>query len=534
MQGIFFKTFLSLFILNIFVAFYTPKILFSLIILVPLFVLGVADIIQTSQTIRRNFPLIGRMRYILEKIRPEIVQYFVESDTEGTPFNREQRSVVYQRAKGDRDTVAFGTRKNVYQVGYEWVNHSLKPEKVDLKSLRVLIGGPQCKQPYSASLLNISAMSFGSLSSNAILALNGGAKEGGFAHNTGEGGISPYHTENGGDLIWQLGTGYFGCRNLDGTFNAEKFAQKVSEFSQIKMIEIKLSQGAKPGHGGILPASKLTKEIAEIRGVPMGKDVISPPAHSAFSNPLELVTFIQQLRTLSGGKPIGIKLCIGNHWEFIAICKAMIQTGIMPDYISIDGGEGGTGAAPLEFTNSVGTPGIDALIFVRNCLTGFGLKDKIRLVSSGKVTTGFEMLKLLALGADLVYSARGMMMSLGCIQALACNSNHCPTGVATQDKSLMKGLVVTEKRKRVAHFHRETIKTFVEIIEAMGLESPQELKPWHVMRRVGDAVSKNYAELCDFLPHGSLLSGDSASLPSQFETALKLAAVDTFKPAFLS
>ena len=529
MRGTFFKIFSILILINIISIFIFPWILFSLIIIIPLLIIGIRDITQTSQTIRRNFPLLGRMRYLLELIRPEIIQYFVESDTEGTPFNREQRSVVYQRAKGQRDTVAFGTRKNVYQVGYEWVNHSLHPEKVDLKSLRVTVGGNECKQPYSASLLNISAMSFGSLSANAILALNGGAKEGNFAHNTGEGGLSPHHLQNGGDIIWQIGTGYFGCRNLDGTFCPEKFAEKTTKYSQVKMIEIKLSQGAKPGHGGILPAAKLTKEIAEIRGVPMGRDVISPPAHSAFSTPLELVDFIQQLRTLSGGKPIGMKLCLGNQWEFVSICKAMLQTGIMPDYISVDGGEGGTGAAPLEFTNSVGTPGIDALIFVYNCLVGFGLKSKIRLMSSGKVTTGFEMLKLLALGADLVYSARGMMMALGCIQALRCNSNHCPTGVATQDDKLMKGLVVSDKKKRVAHFHHETIKTFTEIVEAMGLEAASELKPWHIMRRVSDAVSKNYADLHEYIQEGSLIN-NSDRIPAAFETAIKLAMIDTFKP----
>ena len=533
MRKHFILLFLSLFLINFIVAFFTPGILYSLILIIPMFLLGLYDMFQKSHSIKRNFPLLGRMRYLLERIRPEIVQYFIETDTEGAPFNREQRSVVYQRAKKQSDTVAFGTRRNVYQIGYEWVNHSLKPEKVKDEFLRVQIGGPHCKQPYLSSLLNISAMSFGSLSSNAILALNGGAKQGNFAHNTGEGGLSSYHLENGGDIIWQLGTGYFGCRNLDGTFSAEKFTEQVNTYPQIKMVEIKLSQGAKPGHGGILPASKLTKEIADIRGVPMGEDVISPPAHSAFSTPLELVYFVQKLRDLSEGKPIGIKLCLGNKWEFVALCKAMHETGIAPDYISVDGAEGGTGAAPLEFTNSVGTPGTDALVFVYNCLVGFNLKNKVRLMSSGKVTTGFDILKLLSIGADLVYSARGMMLSLGCIQALRCNSNSCPSGIATQDPKLTKGVVVSDKKQRVAHFHHETIKTFKEIIEAMGLESPQELKPWHLMKRVGDGISKNYAELFEYIPEGCLIQNEN-DVPSSFETLLKISSVDTFKPAFLT
>jgi glutamate synthase domain-containing protein 2 len=408
------------------------------------------------------------------------------------------------------------------------VNHSLKPEKMKSEALRVSIGGGNCSQPYSASLLNISAMSYGSLSKNSILALNGGAKDGHFAHNTGEGGLTPHHLENGGDIIWQIGTGYFGCRNPDGTFNEATFIEKAKNIDQIKMIEIKLSQGAKPGHGGILPAKKVTFEVAKIRQVPMGQDVLSPPAHNSFSTPIELVQFIGKLRTLSGGKPVGIKLCLGNKWEFLAICKAMGVTGILPDYISIDGSEGGTGAAPLEFTNSVGTPGIDALMFVHNSLVGFGLRDKIRLMSSGKVTTAFEVIKLLALGADLVYSARGMMLALGCIQALKCNSNRCPTGVATQDVPLMKGLVVSDKRKRVAHFHHETIKSVIEIIEAMGLTGPHELRPWHVLRRVSETESKSYAELFEYIPTGSLLGGNN--IPLSFQTPLRLASAESFKP----
>ncbi|APJ03516.1 FMN-binding glutamate synthase family protein [Silvanigrella aquatica] len=529
MRKIFVITSILLVLLNIISIFVFPWFLISLIIVIPFITIGIRDMIQTSQTLRRNFPIIAHFRYIFEMIRPEINQYFVESDTDGVPFNREQRSVVYQRAKGVRDSVPFGTKKNVYQVGYEWVNHSLRPTQLNHHNLRVMIGGTDCLQPYSANLLNISAMSYGSLSKNAVLALNGGAKDGGFAHNTGEGGLTPYHLENGGDIIWQIGTGYFGCRNLDGSFNELEFVKKAAHTPQVKMIEIKLSQGAKPGHGGILPSKKVTPEIAAIRGVPLGKDVISPPSHSVFSTPTEMMYFIGKLRKLSGGKPIGIKMCLGNKWEFIAMCKAMKLTNITPDYISVDGAEGGTGAAPLEFTNSVGTPGIDALMFVHNSLVGFGLRKRIRIMSSGKVTTGFEMIKLMALGADLVYSARGMMMALGCIQALKCNSNECPTGVATQDPTLMNGLVVKDKRKRVAHFQIETIKSMVEIIEAMGLEGTHELRPWHVMRRVSDTESKSYADLFEYIPEGSLLENN---VPLSFESAVKLASPESFKPLF--
>jgi glutamate synthase domain-containing protein 2 len=350
----------------------------------------------------------------------------VESDTSGRPFSREQRSVVYARAKNTRDTIPFGTVEDVYETGYEWVNHSLSPKKIGHADVRVMIGGPDCKQPYSASLLNISAMSFGALSNNAVIALNQGAKIGGFAHNTGEGGISPHHLM-GGDLIWQVGTGYFGCRDKDGKFCPDTFSENAQK-EQVKMIEIKLSQGAKPGHGGILPAAKLTQEIAKIRNVPMGKDVDSPPGHNAFTNPLEFIDFVTQLRELSGGKPIGFKLCVGKRREFIAICKAMHETGIAPDFISVDGGEGGTGAAPMEFSNHIGTPLVEGLIFVHNVLVGFDLRKKVKIISGGKMTSGFGLVKRLALGADLCNSARAMMMALGCIQARKCNSNLCPVG----------------------------------------------------------------------------------------------------------
>jgi glutamate synthase domain-containing protein 2 len=494
---------------------------------VPLLAAGFQDYFQTSKAIRRNFPVIGRFRYWLEAIRPEINQYFIESNTEGAPFSREQRSVVYQRAKKAVDTLPFGTQQDVYAVGYEWIPHSLAPTKVELAQMRVRVGGPGCRQPYSASVLNISAMSYGALSRNAILALNGAAKDGGFAHNTGEGGLSPYHLEPGGDLIWQVGTGYFSCRNPDGTFSPERFRDNAQD-PRVKMIELKLSQGAKPSHGGILPARKVTEEISKIRGVPMGADVLSPPAHTAFDSPTGLLEFIAHLRELSGGKPVGFKFCLGKRREFIAICKAMVKTGITPDYIAVDGGEGGTGAAPLEFSNHVGSPGIDALVFVHSALVGFGLRDRIRLFNSGKVTSGFDVIKRLALGADAIYSARAMMMALGCIQALRCNTNHCPTGVATQDPSLVAGLVVTDKRKRVANFHHETVASVRHMLEAMGLPGPSALRPWHIMKRVGPYETKHYGQIFQYLRRGDLLR---LPVPDAFRMAFEGASPDTFQYA---
>lgn len=505
-------------------ALWVPKGIWSFAILGPLLILGYQDFFQKSQAIRRNFPLLGRFRYLFEAIRPEINQYFVESNSDGVPFSREQRSVVYQRAKKEIDTLPFGTQQDVYATGYEWVAHSLSPTHIQASQMRIQVGGPDCTQPYSASHFNISAMSYGALSKNAILALNGAAKDGGFAHNTGEGGLSPYHLQNGGDLIWQIGTGYFGCRNADGTFNPEKFAEN-SKRPEVKMIEIKLSQGAKPSHGGILPAKKVTEEISKIRGVPMGIDVISPPAHSAFSTPIELLEFVQQLRKLSGGKPVGFKLCIGKKREFMAICKAMIKTGITPDFIAVDGGEGGTGAAPLEFSNYIGYPGIDGLVFVHNLLVGFGLRDKIRIFNSGKVTTGFGIIKRLALGADIIYSARAMMLALGCIQALRCNTNHCPTGVATQDPDLVAGLVVPDKRKRVANFHHETIESVRHMVEAMGLESPASLRPWHIIKRVSPYESKHYGEIFEYLEPGELLK---KSVSPHYSRLIQNAVAETF------
>ncbi len=502
-----------------------PSGLWSLIALAPVVFIGLRDVFQAKHAIRRNFPVVGNFRYLFEMIRPEINQYFVESNSDGTPFSREERSVVYQRAKRELDTLPFGTQKNVYDMGYEWVNHSILAEHVDPKSLRFAIGGPNCQQPYNASILNISAMSFGALSTNAVRALNGGAKDGGFAHNTGEGGLAHYHLENGGDLIWQIGTGYFSARNHDGTFSEAEFAKRAV-LPQVKMIELKVSQGAKPGHGGILPAAKITEEISRIRGVPMGQDVLSPPSHSAFSTPIEMMEFIKRLRDLSGGKPVGFKLCIGKRREFLSICKAMEKTGITPDYIDIDGGEGGTGAAPLEFSNHVGTPEIEGLIFAHNALVGFGLRDRVRVLTSGKVTTAFGLIKRLALGADGVYAARAFMLSLGCIQALRCNSNHCPTGVATQDPRLVQGLVVTDKRKRVTAYHAETLRSVAEVIGAMGLKSQTELRPWHILRRVSPLEIRHYGEIFEYVERGALLK---SPLPKSYARAMETARVDSFR-----
>jgi len=483
---------------------YWPTAWWSFVIIGPLALLGLYDMFQVKKAILRLYPVIGHFRYLLESFRVEIQQYFIESDLNGTPVPREFRSLVYQRAKGQKDTRPFGTIIDVNQDGYEWINHSVAPTHIEEHDLQVKFGGPECKQPYAAKPMNISAMSYGSLSKNAIEALNLGAKKGGFAHNTGEGGISPYHFKHGGDLIFQFGTGYFGCRNAEGGFDAELFKLKAAA-EQVKMIEIKLSQGAKPGHGGILPAVKLTEEIAEIRHVPMGQDVLSPPNHSAFDSPIGLLQFVQQLRELSGGKPVGFKMCLGKRSEFLAICKAMLETGIKPDFITVDGGEGGTGAAPIEFTNSVGTPLKDALITVNNALIGAGLRDEIRVIAAGKILSAFHLIKALALGADTVNSARGMMFALGCIQSRACNTDHCPTGIATQDPARVVGLVVSDKAQRVARYHGQMMKNLAELLGAAGMKSLSELKPSHIMHRVQGTDVKSYEEMFPTLETGILL-----------------------------
>ncbi|WP_233496652.1 FMN-binding glutamate synthase family protein [Mucilaginibacter hurinus] len=504
--------------------------LYLYVIAFPLFIVGLYDLLQTKSTIVRNFPVLGRLRFLMEDLRPKVYQYFIESETNGTPFNRQSRSVIYQRAKKVDDTRAFGTDLDVYQDGYEWLNHSLSAiahGQLNLKP-RVTVGGPQCTQPYSASVYNISAMSFGSLSENAILALNSGAKLGGFAHNTGEGGLSDYHLQPGGDIIWQIGTGYFSCRNNDGTFNTEAFTQRAI-LPQVKMIEIKLSQGAKPGHGGLLPAAKVTAEIARIRLVEMGHDVESPPRHSAFSNPVELVHFIKKLRDLSGGKPVGFKLCIGHKSEFLAICKAIVREQIYPDFITVDGGEGGTGAAPLEFSNSIGMPLREALAFVYDVLTGFDIKQYIKVIASGKVATGFDLVKNFALGADMCNSARGMMFALGCIQALECNKNSCPTGVATQDKGLMRGLVVDDKKTRVAYFHNQTVSAAIQMLGAAGLQHPDDIQRQFIYRRVSANCIQTYDELFPYIPKGSLLQ---TPYPQRFERDMAVSSYDSFVPDY--
>ncbi len=487
------------------ISFYWSPIYWSYIVFAPLIIIGWIDVLQKTHTIRKLYPVIGRLRYIFESIRPEIQQYFVESDTNGTPVSREFRSLIYQRAKGDRDTRPFGTIFDVNRDGYEWVNHSLNPKNHVDHELKVKFGGPECTQPYDASPLNISAMSYGALSKNAIMALNKGAKDGGFAHNTGEGGLSPYHLKHGGDIIWQLGTGYFGCRNDEGDFDEEKFKQQSSR-AQVKMIEIKLSQGAKPGHGGILPAIKLTQEIADIRHVPMGKDVISPPSHSAFNSPKGLLLFVQKLRKLSAGKPIGFKLCIGNRYEFLGICKAMLETGITPDFITVDGGEGGTGAAPTEMTNSVGTPLRDALIFVNSALIGTGLRKPIKIIASGKVFSAFHLLRAIALGADTVNSARGMMFALGWIQSRTCNTDNCPTGIATQNPARARSLDVKHKSQRVKNYQNETVKNLAELLAVAGLDNLDQLQPAHINQRVKGTVVQNYAQLYPCITENCLLS----------------------------
>ncbi|MFT4539742.1 MAG: glutamate synthase domain-containing protein 2 [Planctomycetota bacterium] len=483
-------------------------------IVVGLYILAFRDSMQKRHAVLRNFPIIGHFRYLLEIVRPEINQYFIESNTDGTPFSRADRSLVYQRAKAELDTLPFGTQRDVYEVGYEWIAHSFGAKHPTLHDPRILIGEENCSQPYESSLLNISAMSFGSLSSNAVRSLNLGAKAGGFAHNTGEGGISPHHLM-GGDLIWQIGTGYFGCCDDDGHFNANKFSENAQR-KEVKMIEIKLSQGAKPGHGGILPAAKLTPEIAAIRGVPLGKDVLSPPSHDAFHTVTEMLLFVVRLRELSGGKPVGLKLCIGSRAEFLSLCRAMKATDSHPDFITIDGGEGGTGAAPVEFSNSVGMPLNDAIIFVNNALNGFLLRDKIKLIASGKIVTGFDMISKLALGADACSAARSMMLALGCIQARRCNSNECPVGVATQHKGLVAGLDVSDKAPRVQRYHYETVESLMELLGAAGLDHPTELEPTHLYRRVGPAEVKTYADVYEYLEPGVLLN---EPVPASFEKA---------------
>ncbi len=464
-----------------------------LLLLMPLLALGISDLLQKKHAIIRNYPVLGHVRYLFESIRPELRQYFFESDLDGKPFNRRQRSIVYQRAKNEKQTVAFGMQSDPSAPGYEWVSHSIYPVHLARKDLRVTIGNHQCLQPYSSSIFNIGAMSYGALSRTAILALNGGAQIGNFAHNTGEGGISQYHLA-GGDLIWQIGTGYFGCRDASGRFHPLAFRKNAMR-PQVKMIELKLSQGAKPGHGGILPANKNTPEVAAIRLVEPATTVYSPTRHMEFDDAKGMVQFLQLLRELSDGKPVGFKICIGQKQEFIDICEAIELTGIVPDFICVDGAEGGTGAAPLEFTDHLGMPLYDALAFVKRTLDGFRLSGKIKIIAAGKIITGFDILKVLSLGASSCYSARGMMFALGCIQALICDSGRCPVGVATQDQSLYKGLDPADKKLRVANFHAKTIMATCEIMEACGFENIEQVDPSRFLRRINHLDSKTYEEI---------------------------------------
>ena len=499
---------------------------FMLLLFGALTAVGLRDLTQRYSAVRRNYPIIGNLRFMMEKIRPEIRQYFLESDTEATPFARPQRSLVYARAKNDIDKRPFGTQLNVKAGGHEWINHSIAPSRIDTHDFRVTVGGPDCTQPYEASVFNISAMSFGALSANAVLALNAGAQQGRFAHDTGEGSISQWHRVHGGDLIWEIGSGYFGCRDEAGGFDAERFRQNALD-PQVRMIEIKLSQGAKPGHGGVLPGAKVTAEIAAARGVPPGQDCVSPAAHSAFATPVELLRFVARLRELSDGKPTGFKLCIGHAWEWFAIVKAMQATGITPDFIVVDGAEGGTGAAPLEFTDHVGAPLQEGLQLVHNTLVGVGLRDRIRLGAAGKIVSAFDVARAMALGADWCNSARGFMFALGCIQAQACHTGQCPTGVATQDPLRQQALVVPSKATRVFHFHLNTLRALPELVQAAGLRHPHEITAHHIMRRVDEHEVRSLADLLTQLAPGALL-GEPGGLPEIYRRFWPQASAERF------
>ncbi|HMT38850.1 MAG TPA: FMN-binding glutamate synthase family protein [Thermomonas sp.] len=489
--------------------------------------LGTLDLLQRRSTLRRNYPILAHFRYGLEAIGPEMRQYFIQSDTAEVPFSREQRALVYQRAKGVNDVRPFGSLHDPYAVDYEWINHSLAPARIASADFRIVVGAGRA-QPYAASVFNISAMSFGSLSAAAIRALNGGARQGGFYHDTGEGSISPYHREAGGDLVWEIGSGYFGCRNDDGSFSEERFAANARD-PQVRMIEVKLSQGAKPGHGGVLPAAKVSPEIAATRGVPVGQDCVSPAAHAAFDSPRGLLAFVERLRNLSGGKPTGFKLAIGHPWEWFGIAKAMQETGIVPDFIVVDGAEGGTGAAPAEFIDHVGLPMHEALMLVHNTLVGLGLRDQVRVAAAGKIVSAFDIARTLAMGADWCNAARGYMFALGCIQSLSCHTDRCPTGIATQDPRRWGRLDVPDKATRVAAFHRNTLHALRDLLCAAGLQHPDQLGPEHILRRVSPTEVRSLGALYRFLTPGELLGG---RLPEHavFRNFWQVARSDAFAP----
>jgi glutamate synthase domain-containing protein 2 len=503
-------------------------VLIPIVIFGALTLLGIRDLMQKSHAVLRNYPISAHMRFLLEEIRPEMRQYFFESEKDGMPFSRDTRALVYQRAKMVLDKRPFGTQEDVYRDGYEWMHHSVAP-KVHSggDKFRITIGGPDCARPYSASVFNISAMSFGALSPNAVRALNAGAKNGSFAHDTGEGGVSPYHREYGGDIIWEIGSGYFGCRNRDGSFNPDEFA-RIAADDQIKMVELKVSQGAKPGHGGVLPAAKVSEEISRIRGVPMGEDCISPATHRAFSTPLQMMAFVGNMRKLSGGKPAGFKMCIGHPWEFLAICKAMLESGIYPDFIVVDGNEGGTGAAPLEFMDHLGMPMREGVSFVHNALIGINARERIKIGAAGKIATAFDMARAMSIGADWCNSARGFMFALGCIQSLSCHTDRCPTGVTTQDPSRARALVVPHKIDRVYNYHHATLHALAELLAAAGLEHPQQLRPIHFSKRSSSTEVCTFAQLYPALRPGELIDGTD---DVRFRDAWSMARADTFQPA---
>ena len=511
-------------------AFFLPWLLAPALLFAAFTGLGIHDLVQSQHAILRNYPILGHMRFLFEGIRPEIRQYLMEDDQDEEPFSREIRSLVYQRAKGVEDKRPFGTQQRVYDAGYEWLTHSAVPKTITDADFRVAIGGPDCAQPYDASIFNISAMSFGALSANAILALNKGAKMGNFAHDTGEGGISRYHRQGGGDLIWELGSGYFGCRTLDGRFDPDRFRDQAAD-DQVKMIELKMSQGAKPGHGGMLPAAKITPEIAEARGVPMGIDCVSPAAHPEFSTPIEMMEFIARLRELSGGKPVGFKLCIGHRREFMCIVKAMLETGVTPDFIIVDGKEGGTGSAPLEFANRVGMPMLEGLHFVHNTLRGAGLRDKIKICAAGKITSAYHMARALALGADWCNSARGFMFAVGCIQAQACHTNKCPVGITTQDKQRQRALDVPDKSERVYRFHKNTLHALGEIAGAAGLKHPIDFMPYHFMFRNKGAEFLDGNEAYPYLPVGFLIADQEIEELREWHRRWDRASAASFSPS---
>ena len=498
-----------------------------LLLFAALSAVGVHDVLQTRHAILRNYPILGHMRFLFEFIRPEIRQYFIENESEAAPFSRAQRSLVYARAKGQSDKRPFGTQLDVDQAGYEWLTHSMAPTTIASHQFRTRVGNSACSQPYDISLFNISAMSFGALSANAIMALNQGAKMGGFAHDTGEGSISRYHRIHGGDLVWEIGSGYFGCRDDQGRFSPERFVTQARE-PQVRMIEIKLSQGAKPGHGGVLPAAKVTPEIAEARGVPLGADCVSPAAHSSFSTPTELLEFMQSLRELSQNKPVGFKLCIGHPWEWFGIAKAMLETRILPDFIVVDGSEGGTGAAPLEFSDHMGMPLKEGLRLVHNTLIGIGMREHVKLGASGKIISSFDVARTLALGADWCNSARGFMFALGCIQAQTCHTGNCPTGVTTQDPQRQMALVVPSKAERVNNFHQNTLESFKELLQAAGLSAPEQLKAHHFSHRISQTETQTLAQMYPALSPGALLKDSVAKLPEPFKTYWGKASAESF------